>query len=224
MLLCTDVAARGLDFPAVSTIIQYDPAGDPAEYVHRVGRTARMGQQGEALIFLLPSEMPYVQLLQQSGVQLTQELAGNLLQCLPGLVGPGGPSIAVLQFARKIQKGGNRDSSSQQNGSKSPGRSNAAAAAGMKAGGHVDDEGLTGAKPEQLAAALLLQRQLIHTVSADQELSRLALSAFRWVAGWLIIRPVMVSQQRLRCMQCAAKSAQPCLIDVMHTHPPPSPN
>lgn len=42
ILICTDVAARGLDIPAVDWIVQYDPPDLPEEYIHRVGRTARV--------------------------------------------------------------------------------------------------------------------------------------------------------------------------------------
>ena len=62
-LLCTDVAARGLDIPGVSWIVQYDPPQDPSTFVHRVGRTARMGRSGNALVMLLPHEEPYVDFL-----------------------------------------------------------------------------------------------------------------------------------------------------------------
>ena len=50
MLLCTDVAARGLDIPEVNWIVQFDPPDDPREYVHRVGRTAR-GETGTCLLY-----------------------------------------------------------------------------------------------------------------------------------------------------------------------------
>ena len=60
-LLCTDVAARGLDIPDVQYIVQYDPPQDPSTFVHRVGRTARMGRIGKALVLLLPHEMSYVE-------------------------------------------------------------------------------------------------------------------------------------------------------------------
>lgn len=63
VLLCTDVAARGLDLPNVDRIIQYDPPTDLKDYVHRVGRTARLGKAGSALLFLLPSEMEYLDVL-----------------------------------------------------------------------------------------------------------------------------------------------------------------
>jgi len=85
ILVCTDVAARGLDFPAVGGALQLDPPGLAEDYVHRVGRTARVGHSGEALLFLLPSELKYVDLLAARGVKLVQQ---PLLGLLPGL--PGG--------------------------------------------------------------------------------------------------------------------------------------
>ena len=71
-LLCTDVAARGLDIPAVDWIIQYDPPDDPKEYIHRVGRTARAGGQGKALMFLLPSELGFLRHLQLAKVPMSE--------------------------------------------------------------------------------------------------------------------------------------------------------
>ncbi|KAK9186791.1 hypothetical protein WN944_018180 [Citrus x changshan-huyou] len=72
LLLSTDVAARGLDFPKVKCIIQYDSAGEATEYVHRVGRTARLGERGDSLLFLQPVEMDYLQDLEKHGVSLTE--------------------------------------------------------------------------------------------------------------------------------------------------------
>ncbi len=63
VLLCTDVAARGLDIPDVAWIVQFDPPQDPDVFVHRVGRTARMGRSGNALAYLLPHEAAYVEFL-----------------------------------------------------------------------------------------------------------------------------------------------------------------
>lgn len=83
ILVCTDVAARGLDFSAVSTIVQYDPPGEPSEYVHRAGRSARMGQAGEALLFLLPTEVDYLPLLARHGVKLNSLPLDPVLATLP---------------------------------------------------------------------------------------------------------------------------------------------
>ncbi|KAL9686810.1 hypothetical protein QQ045_031203 [Rhodiola kirilowii] len=72
LLLSTDVSARGLDFPKVRYIIQYDSPGEPTEYVHRVGRTARMGERGDSLLFLQPSEMDYLKDLEKHSVSLSE--------------------------------------------------------------------------------------------------------------------------------------------------------
>jgi ATP-dependent RNA helicase DDX18/HAS1 len=73
ILLCTDVAARGLDIPDVDWIVQYDPPDDPKEYIHRVGRTARgTSGQGRALLFLLPEELTFLKYLQASKVTLQE--------------------------------------------------------------------------------------------------------------------------------------------------------
>lgn len=68
ILLCTDVAARGLDLPGVQWILQFDPPCETADYVHRIGRTARKGREGCALLFLLPSEASYIPLLATHGL------------------------------------------------------------------------------------------------------------------------------------------------------------
>jgi ATP-dependent RNA helicase DDX31/DBP7 len=79
ILICTDVAARGLDFPKVDWIIQYDPPTDVEEYVHRCGRTARMTSEGDALLFLMPHEEQYTQVLARHGLRLTPLPAASLL-------------------------------------------------------------------------------------------------------------------------------------------------
>ncbi|XP_056133295.1 probable ATP-dependent RNA helicase DDX10 [Lampris incognitus] len=56
VLFATDIAARGLDFPAVNWVLQFDCPEDADTYIHRVGRTARYKEGGEALLVLLPSE------------------------------------------------------------------------------------------------------------------------------------------------------------------------
>ena len=49
-LVATDVAARGIDLPELSHVIQYEPPEDPEAYIHRAGRTGRAGGSGTAII------------------------------------------------------------------------------------------------------------------------------------------------------------------------------
>lgn len=78
-LLCTDVAARGLDIPNVDWIVQYDPPDDPKEYIHRVGRTARgLGTSGNALLLIRPEEVGFLKYLKKAKVPMQEyELSWN---------------------------------------------------------------------------------------------------------------------------------------------------
>ena len=72
-LICTDVAARGLDIPAVDWIVQFDPPDDPRDYIHRVGRTARGANgKGKSLLFLQPNEIGFLKSLQEARVPLVE--------------------------------------------------------------------------------------------------------------------------------------------------------
>lgn len=55
ILVATDVAARGLDVPRISHVINFDLPHDRESYVHRIGRTGRAGRSGEAILLLAPS-------------------------------------------------------------------------------------------------------------------------------------------------------------------------
>ena len=56
ILLCTDVASRGLDLPAIDYVVEYDPPFCVADHLHRVGRTARLGKKGLSVLFLMPGD------------------------------------------------------------------------------------------------------------------------------------------------------------------------
>eukprot|EP00889_Picochlorum_renovo_P007950 jgi/Picre1/34980/NNA_002445.t1 len=73
ILIATDVAARGLDIPDVHWVLQYDAPQDPSSFVHRCGRTARMGRSGNAVIFLTPQEESYVKFLELRKVPMKED-------------------------------------------------------------------------------------------------------------------------------------------------------
>ena len=64
VLVATNVAARGLDIPEVSHVINYDIPDNLEEYVHRIGRTARMGRDGVAITFVSEWDFPMLDAIQ----------------------------------------------------------------------------------------------------------------------------------------------------------------
>merc|ERR1719327_2295442 len=56
ILVATDVAARGLDVKAITMVVNFDPAGNAEDYVHRIGRTGRAGRRGTAITLLTNDE------------------------------------------------------------------------------------------------------------------------------------------------------------------------
>ena len=74
VLVATDVAARGLDVPEVSHVVNFDIPPDPEYYIHRIGRTGRYGRRGEAITFVNPREMRVLKVIERvTGAHIRRE-------------------------------------------------------------------------------------------------------------------------------------------------------
>ncbi|XP_011403344.1 PREDICTED: ATP-dependent RNA helicase DDX55-like [Amphimedon queenslandica] len=94
VLMCTDVMARGIDIPDVDWVLQFDPPSSEKAFIHRCGRTARMGRRGHSLTYLVPpSELAYVEYMRIS--------EGVTLELLPETeIGRIPSSSALIERAR----------------------------------------------------------------------------------------------------------------------------
>lgn len=81
ILICTDVASRGLDFKNVAWIVQFDISSSVKDYVNRVGRTARIATSGSSLCFVMPQELKYIGFMKKKhGVELNTKDRFRLLK------------------------------------------------------------------------------------------------------------------------------------------------
>ena len=87
-LIATDVAARGLHIPEVSHVINYDLPQDPEDYIHRIGRTGRIGQTGIAINFICETyafHLPDIETLIGSNIEKSIPEADLFVQVKPPL-------------------------------------------------------------------------------------------------------------------------------------------
>ena len=75
IVVATDVAARGLDVPRISHVINYDIPYDTEAYVHRIGRTGRAGRSGNAILFVAPREMRMLKTIERATRQPIEAIA-----------------------------------------------------------------------------------------------------------------------------------------------------
>ena len=107
VMVATDVAARGLDIPDVSHVINFDLPEVPETYIHRIGRTARMGKSGEALSLVTPEEGLSLRDIERAlGVKLERASVDGIKapEVLVGRAGgAGGPRAATFRQLNQRQ-------------------------------------------------------------------------------------------------------------------------
>ena len=77
-LVCSDVAARGIDIQDLELVINYDVPMNPEDYIHRIGRTGRAGKNGKAFTLYTKQDLKFVRAIENvTGINFTQDYSEN---------------------------------------------------------------------------------------------------------------------------------------------------
>jgi ATP-dependent RNA helicase DDX47/RRP3 len=125
ILICTDVASRGLDIPQVDVVVNFDLPGHGKDYIHRVGRTARAGKSGKAIAMVT-----------QYDVEVYQRLEGLLGKKLPEYKLDEETVLVLLERVNEAQRLATRELKEQLAAMKDSGR--------RKRKTQSDDDGMEG--------------------------------------------------------------------------------
>ena len=113
VLVATDIAARGIDIEALPHVVNFDVPGQPDDYIHRVGRTARIKETGDALTFASPGEQRELDAIERAvGRRIARRrLEGFDYNAQPGgrFEVPIGERIAALRARRAEERARARD-------------------------------------------------------------------------------------------------------------------
>ncbi len=102
LLVASDVAARGLDIPAVSHVFNFDVPHHPDDYVHRIGRTGRAGRAGTAISIVTP--------LDQKSMAAIEKLIGQNIPFAEGVTAPAQEAATSREQQRRTREDGAKDS------------------------------------------------------------------------------------------------------------------
>jgi ATP-dependent RNA helicase RhlE len=117
VLVATDVAARGLDIPDVKYVYNYELPNVADAYVHRIGRTARAGKEGQAVAFCAPDEMDELKAIQKVMKITIPTASGTPWEPMPGASAPRGGRPGGKPGGGNRRRGGGGGSRGQSQGS-----------------------------------------------------------------------------------------------------------